>query len=72
MIKKVMCIFVICDGVVKEDVQDADTDSCTILLIIDLDANAVGTSLESYRNIDILENLTFRLIYWYILLTYSL
>lgn len=70
MVRKVRHIFVICDGVLKEHVLDANTDSCTISLIADFHANVVGTSLQSILE-HILENLTFRWIYWYSLFPYS-
>lgn len=71
MVRKVGYIFVILDGVVKGDVLGADIETCTICSITDLDANAVGTSLESLQE-PIQENSTFRLNYWYTLRTYSL
>ena len=49
MVRKVGYIFVILDGVVKGDVLGVDIETCTICSIIDLDANAVGTSLESLQ-----------------------
>ena len=49
MVRKVGYIFVILDGVVKGDVLGADIETLTIYLITDLDANAVGTSLESLQ-----------------------
>ena len=65
MVRKVGHIFVIYDGVVKEDVQDADTDCCTTYMVTDLDVGDAGTSLESLQE-HILAKLTFHLIYWYI------
>ena len=52
------------DGRAGDNVQDVDTGCCIILKIRDLDANAVGTSLESLQE-RISENSTFRLINWY-------
>ena len=49
MVRKVGYIFVILDGVVKGDVLGADTELTEYCSIIDLDANAVGTSLESLQ-----------------------
>ena len=49
MVRKVGYIFVILDGVVKGDVLGVDIETCTICSIIDLDVNAVGTSLESLQ-----------------------
>ena len=49
MVRKVGYIFVILDGVVKGDVLGADTETCTIYSITDLDADDVGTSLESLQ-----------------------
>ena len=49
MVRKVGYIFVILDGVVKGDILGANTETRTICSIIDLDANAVGTSLESLQ-----------------------
>ncbi len=40
---------VILDGVVKGDIIGVDTETYTICSITDLDANAVGTSLESLQ-----------------------
>ncbi len=48
MVRKVGYIFVILDGVVKGDVLGADTETCTICSIIDLDANAVGTEFGEF------------------------